>query len=160
MSSKLNGFTLIELMIVVAIMGIMVTLTLPSFQQYTVKTQLAEAITLTDDLKEDIAAYYKQYQKMPANNDAAGLPQANQLIGNYVSKVTVEDGAIHVQLGNKVNQNLLGKTITLQPFTVDGSPKSPISWGCGFAKVPEGMRRQGENNTDIDRYYLPVQCRI
>lgn len=160
MSFKLNGFTLIELMIVVAIMGVLVTLTLPSFQQYTVKTQLAEAITLTADLKKDITAYYKKYQKMPANNDAAGLPEANRLIGNYVTQVNIENGAVHVLLGNKINQNLMGKTITLQPYTVDGSPNSPISWGCGFAKAPEGMSRQGQNNTDIDRYYLPVQCRI
>jgi type IV pilus assembly protein PilA len=144
----------------VAIMGILMSLTLPSFQQYTVKTQLAEAMTLTHSMKMNIAEYYKKYQRMPTNNSEAGLPEADKLIGNFVSGVTVADGAIHIELGNKINEQLKGKTISLQPLIVDGSAKSPISWGCGYATAPQGMSKQGENNTDVDSYYLPVQCRI
>ena len=160
MSTRAKGFTLIELMIVVAIIGVLMSLTLPSYQQYTVKTQLSEAVQMSMSFKNEVANYYNQYQKMPANNLEAGLPEPELLIGNYVTSVTIKDGAIHILLGNKINQNLQGRTISLQPFTVAGSPKSPIAWGCGYAKPPNGMSVTSINNTDVDRYYLPIQCRI
>ncbi len=157
---KLCGFTLIELMIVVAIIGILASFTIPSYHQYTVKTQLKEAVSMSEHLKPNIAAFFKKYQRMPRNNEEAGLPASNQLISNYIQAVTVENGALHFQLGNKINQKLAGKTLSIQPLTVNGSTRSPIDWGCGYASVPEGMSKQGSNNTNIDRYYLPINCRI
>lgn len=155
-----RAFTLIELMIVVAILGVLVSITLPSYHQYTVKTQLSEALLMTEQLKPNILEYYKKYQKMPQNNQQAGLPAAQKLISNFVVEVKVDNGALHLVLGNKINQKLMGKVLSIQPLTVDDSPKSPMDWGCGYATVPKGMSKNGSNNTDIDHYYLPVRCRI
>lgn len=155
-----SAFTLIELMIVVAILGVLVSITLPSYHQYTVKTQLSEALLMTEQLKPNIVAYYKKHRRLPQNNGQAGLPDAQHLISNFVVKVNVEKGALHLTLGNKINQKLMGKVLSIQPLTVDGSPNSPMDWGCGYADAPKGMSKQGANNTDIDHYYLPVRCRI
>lgn len=155
-----KAFTLIELMIVVAIMGILVSMTLPSYQQYTVKSQIAEALMLTEQIKPQIIEYYRQQKRLPRNNQEAGLPNPEYLIGNYVKSIAVENGALHVEFGNKINKSINGRTLSLQPLTVPQSPDSPISWSCGYAQAPEGMQKAGTNNTDVERYYLPVRCRI
>lgn len=155
-----NAFTLIELMIVVAIMGVLVSITLPSYHQYTVKTQLTEALLMTEQLKPNIVEYYNKYRRLPQSNSQAGLPESQHLISNFVVEVKIDQGAMHLTLGNKINQKLKGKILSIQPLTVDGSPASPMDWGCGFAEAPKGMSKQGANNTDIAHYYLPVRCRI
>ena len=147
-------------MIVVAIIGILASMTLPSYQQYTVKTQLIDAVNMSKQLQPNIVGYYKKYKRMPRNNKEAGLPEPNHLISNYIKSVTVENGALHFELGNKINKKLNGKVLSIQPITVDGSSKSPIDWACGYAASPTGMSKQGSNNTDIDHFYLPVNCRI
>ena len=155
-----DGFTLIELMIVVAIIGIMASLAIPSYQQYTVKTQPVDAMNMSEQLKDNIEVFYNKHHRMPRNNKEAGLPEPQHLISNYIKSVKVENGALHFQLGNKINQKLSDKILSIQPLTVDGSSASPIDWGCGYATAPDGMSKQGSNNTDIDHFYLPINCRI
>jgi type IV pilus assembly protein PilA len=146
-------------MIVVAIIGILAGIAIPAYQTYTVRAQVVEAFSLASELKGSIQEYRKERGALPADNAAAGLPPADKLIGNYVTRVEVNQGAINVTFGNFVNKLLDGKVVTLQPIVVKGSPASPMSWRCGYRSVPNGMEAQGENRTNADSQFLPASCR-
>ena len=154
-----SGFTLIELMIVVAIIGILASIAIPAYQDYTIRAQVTEAFSLASELKGRIQEYRKERGTLPSNNGAAGVPDPDKLIGNYVTRVEVAQGAINVTFGNFANKNLEGQIVTLQPIVVKGSPASPMSWRCGYREVPKGMEAVGENRTNLDRRYLPTSCR-
>jgi type IV pilus assembly protein PilA len=155
-----QGFTLIELMIVVAIIGILAGIAIPAYATYTIRAQVVEAFSLASELKGSIQEYRKERGTLPADNVAAGLPPADKLIGNYVTRVEIaQGGVINVTFGNFANKMLEGKVLTLQPIVVKGSPASPMSWRCGYRSVPNGMEALGENRTTADSQFLPGSCR-
>ena len=154
-----RGFTLIELMIVVAIIGILASIAIPAYQDYTVRAQMVEAFSLASELKSAVQDFRKERGRMPHNNREAGLPEPDKLIGNYVRRIEVGDGALHITMGNHANKNILDRVVTLQPLVVTGSPASPMSWRCGQRSIPNGMEAVGENLTDVDRKFLPTNCR-
>jgi len=156
---RAQGFTLIELMIVVAIIGILASIAIPAYQDYTIRAQVVEAFSLASELKGPIQEYRKLRGELPRDNAAAGLPRPAQLIGNYVSSIDIENGALNVTFGNLVNKAIAGKVLTLQPLVVPGSPMSPMSWRCGLREIPKGMEAVGTNRTDVDRQFLPASCR-
>lgn len=155
----MKGFTLIETMIVVAIMGILAMHTLPSVKETIVRTQIAEAMSLSDNIKKVITEYYYNYKQFPSNNEAAGIPKAEHLVGNYVTQVQVENGAIHVTLGNRINVLFNGKILTLRPAFVPENLNSPISWLCGYAEPVNKMVAQGDNKTNVSPINLSINCR-
>jgi len=154
-----HGFTLIELMIVVAIIGILASIALPAYQDYIIRAQLAEGINLADELKPAIREFHKDRGRFPENNDEAGLPPADKLLGNYVQGIEVENGAIHILFGHYVNQNVAGQRLSLRPIGVIDSPASPISWLCGRRQPPPGMEAAGTDRTSVDDGFLPAACR-
>jgi len=156
---KQKGFTLIELMIVVAIIGILASIAIPAYQDYTIRAQVSESFSITGELKLSIKDYYKDRGRFPSDNEQAGVPNAQFLIGNYVTRVEVVDGAMHVEFGNYINANVLGQVLTIRPTFVTGSPTSPISWTCGYRLPPEGMEASGENRTTVVNKHLPSACR-
>lgn len=158
--SSSHGFTLIELLIVIAMISILTTMALPSFQNQIIRAQVQEAIQLSKFVREDIETFYSKRHRLPKNNQEAGVPRAEKIIGNYVEKVEVKNGMINIVLGNKINKNASGKTLSVRPALVSGEPKVPISWVYGYATPPKGMAVQGENLSTIPEQFLPINCRL
>lgn len=155
----MKGFTLIEMMVVVAIIAILALMMVPMYTDRAIREQIAEALPLAELAKKPVAAAWAAGQPFPADNAAAALPPAEKIVSDRVSAVTIEKGSIHVRFGNRVNSALKGKILTLRPAIVEDAPVVPITWLCGFAAPPDKMSAKGPNRTDVPPGYLPARCR-
>ncbi|WP_310738721.1 pilin [Piscinibacter sp. HJYY11] len=153
-----SGFTLIEVLIVMAILAILALMAVPSLQGKYIRENIAEGVTLAKLAKDHVSAVWATTKTLPSDNATAGLPAADKIVNNMVKSVTVEGGAIHIVFGNRANGALQGKTLTLLPAVVEDAPVVPVAWVCGHAKAPEKMKLVGANRTDIERRHLPINC--
>lgn len=155
---NIRGFSLIELMVVLLIIAILAAMMIPINLPLTGRKQIRHALEIPEAYKDTIRSYYLINGKFPESNTELGIPLPEQLISTTVTRMTLEEGAMHVELGNKVLKDLKGKIISIQPLVVIGSPTSPIDWVCAYALAPEGMEKVGENRTDVGRRFVPSDC--
>src|ERR1700716_2453239 len=153
------GFTLVEMMVVIGIVAILALLAIPTYQDKFIRDQIAEALPLADIAKPPVALQWALLQTFPADNTASGLPVADKIVNNTISSVAIQDGAIHVTFGNKANNAIRGKILSLRPAVVVDAPIVPVTWVCGYATAPEKMTIKGENRTNIPPGWLPIRCR-
>jgi type IV pilus assembly protein PilA len=141
---KQQGFTLIELMIVVAIIGILAAIAIPAYQDYTIRAQVSEGLNLSGGAKAAVTEYYQDRGSLPLDNDTAGLAGAAEIRGKYVSAVTVANGIITVTYGLDAHTIIATDTIQLSPVTINAGS---VGWQCSSAG---GV---------IENKHLPAACR-
>ena len=171
MNKLQQGFTLIELMIVVAIIGILAAIAIPAYQDYTIRAQVSEGMNLAAAAKAAVAEDFLNEGAAPVNRTDAGMTATDtDTQGKYVSSVNVANGTIVITYGNEANAQIAGETLGLTPYeSVDLS----IIWKCGGAPVPAGanglMGASGAVNAAVlnngtlagaaFQQYLPSSCR-
>lgn len=156
---KSRGFTLVEMMAVIAVIGILSLMVIPTYQDRIIRQQIEAALPLTDLAKQPIAAGWALTHTFPTDNAAAGLPAADHIVNNYVSAVDVRDGAINITFGNRAMSTIRGKILTIRPAVVEDAPVVPVAWVCGRADAPQRMTPKGINQTNLPTLYLPLECR-
>ena len=154
-----SGFTLLEILVAIAIVAILASLAVPSFIEQSIRGQVAEGIGVAKFVQDAVQTAYLAAHAMPADNAAAGVPPATSIVGRTVSGVTVKDGAITITYGNLASRSLAGRRLSLRPAVVDGYPQVLISWVCGTAPVPDKMSVHEPDRTDLPPGWLPVSCR-
>ncbi len=153
------GFAMMEIAIALAIIGILATIAVPGILDHLVREQIVSALPLADIVKAPIAQSWATAQTFPVDNTAAGLPPAEKIVNNYISAVSVNNGAIDITFGNNAGGGVRGKILTLRPAIVPDAPIVPVAWVCGNASVPGQMTVMGENHTNVAPNYLPSDCR-
>ncbi|MCL2307514.1 MAG: pilin [Proteobacteria bacterium] len=159
MSQNLNGFTLLEMMIVISILAILLLMAVPSTQDSTVRKQISDALPLADIAKKPINQAWEATQTLLPNNTAAGLPIPEKIVNQHIKAVAIEHGAIHLTFGYRANGAIKDKTLSLRPAIVESAPIVPITWVCGNANAPDPMTIKGQNRTDVPARFLPLSCR-
>jgi len=144
MKNMQKGFTLIELMIVVAIIAILAAIAIPAYQNYLVRAQVSEGAVLTDGAKTAVGEYYTNVGSFPGNNTSAGLAAAASITGKYTSTVTVTSGLITAVFGNKANTAIQGSSFVLSASAVANG--GSITWTCA-------------SKSTVPSKYLPTTCR-
>jgi type IV pilus assembly protein PilA len=142
---KQQGFTLIELMIVVAIIGILAAIAIPAYQDYTIRAQVSEGLNLAAGAKAAITEYSQDRGTFPTDNATAGIADPGEIMGKYVGTVTVggPPGLITVNYAGDAHALLLGANLMLSPFTNAGS----VEWTCS------------SSDGSIQPRHLPAACR-
>jgi len=161
-----KGFTLIELMIVVAIIGILAAIAIPAYQDYTIRAQVSEGLTLASDIKAGAAEFMAQTGSWPADLAEAGVASiggAADKAARYVAEIDVGTGTITITYGRDVNQRIDGSTLSLQPMV---NPNGDVVWVCGNANDPTaGVADPGDGVpspdgvTNLLDKHMPASCR-
>ncbi|ENX9045366.1 pilin [Neisseria gonorrhoeae] len=151
MNTLQKGFTLIELMIVIAIVGILAAVALPAYQDYTARAQVSEAILLAEGQKSAVTEYYLNNGKWPADNGAAGVASSSSIKGKYVKQVEVKNGVVTAEMASSnVNKEIKDKRLSLWAKRENGS----VKWFCG-----QPVTRNDAAGNAIETKHLPSTCR-
>jgi type IV pilus assembly protein PilA len=155
-----KGFTLIELMIVVAIIGILAAIAIPAYQDYTIRAQVTEGLNLAGAIKASVAETFSASGVWPVDNAGAGVGTSTDVDGKYVSGIAVNNGGITITYGNQANKSIDTQTLGLVPAL---SVNNDIVWTCGRKTVSGGATpvatAVGTTSLGMLDKYLPQTCR-
>lgn len=155
-----QGFTLIELMIVVAIIGILAAVAVPQYQNYTIRSQVTEGLAMASEFKTAVSEYRANRGAFPVNNGQVGFGAATTFTGNYVSGIQITNGDVTMTYGGtRVNAALKSKTLRLRVGT---NAAGSVVWACGNAANPQGsptMVSAVGAGTNVPGAFLPTDCR-
>jgi type IV pilus assembly protein PilA len=161
-----RGFTLIELMIVVAIIGILAAIAIPAYQDYTIRAQVTEAISMGGNAKVPVVDSFLQRGRPPVDRTSAGLSaNATDTRGKYVQSVAITNGTVVVTMGYEAHDLINGLTVVLVPYETQ---ESSVVWKCGFAAPPSGLDPMGTadatnpspvTTSTVPARYMPASCR-
>jgi type IV pilus assembly protein PilA len=159
-----RGFTLIELMLVVAVIGILAGVALPAYQDYTIRAKNAEALELAGPAQRAINEYYSRWGRFPRDNAAAGLAAPELHQGRIVKSISVSDGLIEVRLrdgeGGAKSKSNDWRSLYLRPAVNRAYPTGALVWLCPGHKAPDGFDAVGKTGDKvIEPKYLPGSCR-
>ena len=160
-----SGFTLIELMIVVAIIGILAAIAIPAYQDYTIRAQVTEGLNMASNIKVQVVDAYVQRGRTPDDRPQAGLSaDATDTAGTYVASIEVTNGTVTVTFGHEAHAAINGEALVLVPYE---TPELSVLWRCGFADPPAGLSVMGtiagdpapSPVTSVPVRFLPSACR-
>lgn len=155
--ARQTGFTLIELMVVVAIIGILAAVAIPAYQDYTKRARIAEGLVLAEVAQRAIAEFYDRWGRLPADNAEAGLPRPESAAGTVVKSITVRAGLIAVRYEHV---DVREYVLYVRPALNRSSPTAPLAWLCGEKAAPAGFEAVGKTGTGaVPARYLPGTCR-
>ena len=168
MKTLQKGFTLIELMIVVAIIGILAAIAIPAYQDYTIRAQVSEGLTLASDIKAGVAEFMAQTGDWPANLQEAGVASVGATGtskgARYVTSVDVTNGTIQIAYGKDANAKINGDQLAIQPFV---NRNGDVVWRCGNATAADDSQAQPPGaaaaspagTTSLVDKHMPASCR-